>query len=338
MPTQSVNDPREAEVTGSADGGKSAAATCDRALSIWAKQIGNSTDQSRNAILALTRRFSELSKRLQTTALAARTAAGQVEGETGLARTFSQCEAQFGTVIQALRKAILGKGEMASKVASLSGFAKELRQMAGRVSVVAGQSNLLALNAAIEAARAGESGLGFAVVAKEVRVLSNESKDLSESMGQRIEIISAAIQSTLAVAEKSAAEDTQSVLEAVSTVETQLRGMREVSQGLYESSHILIEQNNGMREEIDDILVSLQFQDRVDQILSAVQKQMDDLQELFRAAARGMDGRSASGLGAFDKNSYLEMMEATYSTSEQREIHNGVDLSGASPEGDITFF
>ena len=317
----------------------SPADTCERALSIWAGQIENSTSQSRAAVLALTQRFCDLSQRLQASLAAAGSAAGEVHGERGLTQTFAQCEQQLGSVIKSLQRACREKTEMAGKVGSMSGFAKELRVMANQVSNVASQSNMLALNAAIEAARAGDSGRGFAVVAQEMYKLSKESKEISTRMSDRIEIIGEAIQNTLSAAGQGAEDDSQAVLTAAATVEKEIQRMREVAQGLLNSSNILLDQGTGIHHEIDEILVSLQFQDRVDQILGAVQTQMDDLKSLFHGVAAAVsNGDSTAVLSGLDDD-YLRRMESKYTTDEQRRIHAGEDLS-ASPTDDseITFF
>ena len=55
-----------------------------------------------------------------------------------------------------------------------------------RIQTVTSRTKMLAINALIEAAHAGELGRGFAVVAQEVGAISDEIKELSESLSQEL--------------------------------------------------------------------------------------------------------------------------------------------------------
>lgn len=76
--------------------------------------------------------------------------------------------------------------EVDAIIREIQGQMGEITKIIGIITDISEQTNLLALNAAIEAARAGDAGLGFAVVAGEVKALANQTGSSAQKIASMI--------------------------------------------------------------------------------------------------------------------------------------------------------
>ncbi len=74
-----------------------------------------------------------------------------------------------------MRKLADATGRISNKLGVISDKANNINSIVTTITKVADQTNLLSLNAAIEAEKAGEYGTGFAVVAREIRRLADQT-------------------------------------------------------------------------------------------------------------------------------------------------------------------
>ncbi len=128
-------------------------------------EFGSSTTQIAAAVKEISATSQELSKTMNdVTSNANETAVLADDGRVGLE--------EMQTAMTTLADA---NHSISSKLSIISERAKNINRVVTTISKVADQTNLLSLNAAIEAEKAGEYGLGFSVVAREVRRLADQT-------------------------------------------------------------------------------------------------------------------------------------------------------------------
>ena len=142
--------------------------------------------------------------------------------------------------------------ELAATATSVSGTQSSLNQEIKNVNSVTGkidevmefikdiadETRLLGLNAAIEAARAGEAGLGFGVVAQEIRKLSGDSKQTVGKIKELTTSIKESVDKTVSMGN-----------ETTSIVEQQAAAIQEVTASVQELLS-LTEQLNALADEV----------------------------------------------------------------------------------------
>jgi len=306
----------------------------ERILPIWSRQIQTTRDQTATAANDLLDAIADVGARIERASDSASEAARRLGGDHGggLVASLADFETHLRGSVSELGQIIAAKSGLLGEVDRLAGMTGQLAAMADKVKEVAFMTNLLALNAAIEAARAGEYGRGFSVVAAEVRRLSHLSAEAGRSMHETTRAIADAIEGTRATAHATADRDTGAVERSESIVQVAIDRLRESIGPIASVATEVHTLGMQAKERIDEICVSMQYQDRTSQILTHVRTDIDRLHAIVVA-------RNAGTAEPIDVEAWLARSAASYATDEQRTNHATPAGAGRSqPESSVVEF
>lgn len=167
------------------------ARSISRPLNVLAADLNEATDLVHTTAIQMESSSVSLSDQANNQAASIEETSASLEEMAAMTQRNAEHAAQTYELAKQVRedadKSVISMREMQQATAEITESSNNIAAIIKTIDEIAFQTNILSLNAAVEAARAGDAGLGFAVVAQEVRNLAQRSAEAAKETAQKIE-------------------------------------------------------------------------------------------------------------------------------------------------------
>ena len=206
-----------------------------------------------------------------------RTGDGENSGGVDVHRFALQASQQMEQLVEALEAVSGQSGTTVTHIDAMAEHLDGIFSLLEDVKSIADQTNLLALNAAIEAARAGEAGRGFAVVADEVRNLSERSTAFNEQIRKLAHSSKDSIARVRDTVSQMASRDLDRSRGARVEAAAMLERVDGINRGLGKGMSEIADCGRAIDGSVAEAVRSLQFEDIANQALTAANMHLERL-------------------------------------------------------------
>lgn len=185
----------------------------------------------------------------------------------------------------------------------LKKYSQEIHDIVQMIEGISKQTQLLAINASIESARAGEAGKGFSVVAKEISILAERSRDAAVSIGQVISNVKGVTDETILNVQdinKKSKKESRVVKESINSFVEIQKEIEDVNKSVTQITELV----KGQSQELSDIAKeSIKFGEEMERDTIDSSNMSKNAQELIEVILK--------------KTSQVERVSKVLSTSSQ---------------------